>query len=172
MHADYSGVWGRSRLHRVQNIGDYVKKLVFRSFDQLSVTGSLWNHQKWIPREISRRYRSGEVGKTFFSTKIDEKSWKITKIYSRTPAPPAIYYRDLHCKYWRILKIFAKKKSPNRFVHSECSKRSKNWATYALERIEKDARSNFWVFVSCSKKCNFLVREFSKISKKIQWELP
>ena len=41
---DYSGVSGSSRLQmriHFQNIGDFAKKLVFRSFDQLSVSGSL-----------------------------------------------------------------------------------------------------------------------------------
>ena len=55
-----------------------------------------------------------------------------------------------------------KKKLPRSFAYPECSKRSKNWATYALERIEKDARSNFWVFVSCSKKTFFWCEIFQK----------
>jgi len=43
---------------------------VFSSFHQLNVSGSFWNHQKRIPREILRWHMSGEVRKTFFEAKI------------------------------------------------------------------------------------------------------
>ena len=63
--------------------GDFFS--VFSTFHQLCVPVSLRNHQKWIPREIPHRYRSGEVEKQFFPAKIHEKSDKIVKIDSRTP---------------------------------------------------------------------------------------
>ena len=138
---------GRSRERGDLRIefGDFFR--FFSTFDKLCVAVSLWNHQKWIPHEISHRYRSGEIKIAFLSTKTHVKLWKIIKWTSRSRQPPATYYyRDSHCKIWsRNGKFWSIFFSPETIAYPECSKWSKNWATYRLEPIDKNDRSNFLV---------------------------
>ena len=105
------------RVHRDSKWGSVSKisaispKNVFRSFDQLSGPGSLWNHQKWIPREISRRYRSIEIEKMFFQRKIMQN---IRCRPSEPRHPLAKYNRKFYSNFWRILSekhIFSVQKS-------------------------------------------------------------
>ena len=125
---------------------------VFTTFDQLCDPVSLWNYQKWIPHEISHRYRSGELEKTFSerkSMKNREKSPKSTA----EPRHPTIGIPIV--TIGGFLKNFAKKKSPNSFVHSECSKWPKNWAAYSVKfssfcfMFEKKIARDF-LFPPCS----------------------
>ena len=77
---------------------------VFSTFDKLCVAVSLWNHQKWIPREISHRYRSIEITKHFFN----EKSLKIMQNTRCRPSEPrhplTNYNRKFYSNFCRILR--------------------------------------------------------------------
>ena len=121
----YSGIrgWSRERVDRKIEFGDFF--LGFSTFDKLCVAVSLWNHQKWIPREIPRRYRSGEVEKAFFSTKIDEKSWKIAKIDCRTPGGAGNLLWEFPLIFF--LEIFEKSCTKKNFFFRTWNKNSKIW---------------------------------------------
>ena len=139
---------------------------VFSTFDQLCAPVSLWNHQKWIPREIPHRYGSEGLLKPFF---FNKNSWKIVENRQNRLPDPRTYYGDPHCNFW--LGTFSPrnfpdpKQSPEQKWGSECSDQAKKWVGSAQGWYLKNCRTDFFVFVSCSKKNIFFARDFSKIPK-------
>ena len=133
---DFGGGWPENRVWR--------RFFVFSTFDQLCDPVSLWNHQKWIPHEISHRYRSGELEKTFFRAKIHEKSWKIAKIDCRTPGVPATYYGSSHWFFFGDFRKISHQKNvffehetkTQKFDLASFSIRSSAYVAQFLDRLE------------------------------------
>ena len=68
-----------------------------------------------------------DLKKHFSLRKIIKKSSKITKIDSRSPAPPVIYYMDPHWKFWVIFEKKNRAKIFFFFEHETKTKKFDPW---------------------------------------------
>ena len=113
------------------------------------------------------------VGRTLKTIFFNENSWKIVENRQNRLPDPRTYYGDPHCNFW--LGTFSPrnfpdpKQSPEQKWGSECSDQAKKWVGSAQGWYLKNCRTDFFVFVSCSKKTFFSREIFQKSQRFRTW---